>query len=352
MSNILITGAAGYIGGTLLDVLLKQHKQGLELGKLHVTVRTADQASALSSIGATVIRVDLRDENAVKEAVVQHEIDIVIHCASAIDASLAKSLIAGLQQRKKLTGNEAHFIHTSGASAYADTEGWQHGPVKDTDAVYSLNKQIETPGLARDTDTAVLEYAVQCGVPAYSVNPPLVFGRGSGASNQLSFTIPLFVRTFMRTKAVYKLPIENQWSAVHVVDLANYYVCILQAIKNGTPLPSGYDGYMFPSTHQFSYSELLEHLAAALHEMGYIDSAEVKTWPSKEAACKDLGIGPEVLRTALCSNTIIIPVKGETIGWKPEWNKERFLQNLKDEVKDVVELGATSKMMTVSLAQD
>lgn len=39
----------------------------------------------------------------------------------------------------------------------------------------------------------------------------------------------------------------------------------------------------------------------------------------------------------------------QTIGWKPVWDKERFLQNINDEIDNVVELGKAKSSLIDSL---
>ena len=41
--------------------------------------------------------------------------------------------------------------------------------------------------------------------------------------------------------------------------------------------------------------------------------------------------------------------KGQKIGWKPEWNRERFLQNVDDEIEAVLELGKAKSSLIDSL---
>lgn len=39
----------------------------------------------------------------------------------------------------------------------------------------------------------------------------------------------------------------------------------------------------------------------------------------------------------------------QSIGWKPEWNKERFLKNVDVEIEDVIELGKAKSSLIDSL---
>lgn len=49
-----------------------------------------------------------------------------------------------------------------------------------------------------------------------------------------------------------------------------------------------------------------------------------------------------------CSDNIIAEIPYR-IGWKPEWNKERFLQSLDNEIDAVLELGKAKSSLIDSL---
>ena len=46
----------------------------------------------------------------------------------------------------------------------------------------------------------------------------------------------------------------------------------------------------------------------------------------------------------------MVTEKTSKLGWKPAWNKERFLQNIDDEVKAVLELGQAKSSLLQSLS--
>jgi hypothetical protein len=56
----------------------------------------------------------------------------------------------------------------------------------------------------------------------------------------------------------------------------------------------------------------------------------------------------EVLSDSKFSDNIIADIP-HRIGWRPMWNKERFLQNIGDEIQAVVELGKAKSSLIDSL---
>lgn len=109
--RILITGASGYLGGTLLarwkDADLPTYD------KLYALVRTDAQAQAVKQYGAEPLAFDAKDEAAVLKAVVDNKITIVYYLIDAVRSEAQVNFIKALAEVKKATGQEVHFLHVS-----------------------------------------------------------------------------------------------------------------------------------------------------------------------------------------------------------------------------------------------
>ncbi|CVK98595.1 related to NAD dependent epimerase/dehydratase family protein [Fusarium mangiferae] len=115
--RILITGATGYVGGSVLTTILANPF----LVKFPITalVRTQAQASTLSSLPMTPLFFkNLDDTDFLTEVASAH--DIVIHTANGYHVPSAQAFIRGLAQRKWKTRREVHYIHNSGSSNFRD----------------------------------------------------------------------------------------------------------------------------------------------------------------------------------------------------------------------------------------
>ena len=115
--RILITGASGYLGGTLLarwkDADLPPYEQ------LFALVRTDDQAEAVQRYyGAEPLNFDSKDESATREAIVGHKITIIFFLIDAMHSDSQVNLIKALAESKKVTGQEVHFLHVSNGSTW------------------------------------------------------------------------------------------------------------------------------------------------------------------------------------------------------------------------------------------
>lgn len=107
--RVLITGASGYLGGTLLarwkNADLPAHD------KVYALVRTDAQAQAVQQFGAEPLSFDSKDEAAVRKAVVGNKITIVYYLIDAVRSEAQVNFIKALAEIKKATGQEVHFLH-------------------------------------------------------------------------------------------------------------------------------------------------------------------------------------------------------------------------------------------------
>lgn len=109
--NVLITGASGYLGGTLLARLGAANLP--PYGNLYALVRTDAQAKAVAQYGAQPLKFDTRDEDAVIAAVVEKGITVVYFLIDALNSTSQTSFVKALGEVKQKTGKDVHFLHVS-----------------------------------------------------------------------------------------------------------------------------------------------------------------------------------------------------------------------------------------------
>lgn len=71
--KLLITGAAGYIGGSVLAALASNNDSKVEKQDITAVVRSDEQVKALSKLGVKVLKLDLNDETGLKAAIIDNE---------------------------------------------------------------------------------------------------------------------------------------------------------------------------------------------------------------------------------------------------------------------------------------
>ena len=142
------------------------------------------------------------------------------------------------------------------------------GAIEWDDADEISHARIPPHAPHRFVDLKVFEAAEQGFVSAYLIVPPTVFGKGLGtfAEYRMSIQIPrLIYHSLMYRQATYVGPGENVWPNVHVADLAELYLLILDAALSNASAPERHCQLFYPVTEHFSWSAVSERIAQLLH---------------------------------------------------------------------------------------
>lgn len=143
--SVLITGASGYLGGSLLAQLsrteLPPHKQ------IYALARSQEQADAVRQYGAEPLEINLEDDGSVFKAIVDAKISVVYYLVDAVKSHHQVSLIKALGEVKKQTGQDVHFLHTSGAKIFSEHAAMPTDcTISDADPeLYDLQKKTKAP---------------------------------------------------------------------------------------------------------------------------------------------------------------------------------------------------------------
>lgn len=110
-NNILVTGVSGYLGGTILHRL--KHAELPTYDTLYALVRTYSQAQAVKQYGVVPLDFDSYNAEAVKDAVLKSDINIVLVLHDAIKAEARVNFIKALSSLKQKNGTEVHLVHVN-----------------------------------------------------------------------------------------------------------------------------------------------------------------------------------------------------------------------------------------------
>lgn len=341
-TKILITGATGYIGGTILSALLASSKPALKNLRFSALIRAESQAAQLGALGVTpILFKNLDDVAVIRKAASEH--DVVIHTASGFHTASAKALIEGLGDRKRDTGKDVYYLHTSGTSNLGDQPitGAYHESREfaDTDDIYAYEKTREACDVypQRTTDIAVVDTGRARGVKTHIIMSPTIYGLGTGGFNRTSIQEPTMIRASL--KAGYVAVIGSGagvWDYVHVVDLVDLYELLLDAILSGKAIPSGERGIYFSENGRFSWAQMSQSIADALHKADPAFPKEVKSVSLEEAAKLWGGGNVFVTELAFASNSRTKAVLGRELGWTPKFGASDFSGHLEVEVAEVL----------------
>lgn len=247
--KIFITGATGYIGGT---VALRLKAAGHSVRGL-----CRDQAKALrlTRLGIDPVMGTLDDSGLLKDEA--RAADAVINTASADHRLCVETLMAAL------VGTGKTLIHTSGSSVVGDDARGNTSSEK----IFDDYEAFEAAPLKRERrsiDLMVLHGHWQ-GVRSMVICPSLIYGRGSGL-NADSIQIPTLARRAKESGAVKVVGKGvNLWSNVHIDDLADLYLLALERGQAGS--------FYFAESGENSFLELAQAIADRL-KLGAVQSID------------------------------------------------------------------------------
>lgn len=353
--RILLTGATGFIGGSILTSLLGSSDSAIKDAQITCLLRGPDRAEKLSATYGDRVKVvvyeGLDDLDTTVAIAAEH--DVVINTTLGFHTSSAEALVKGLAKRKNSTGRDVWMIHTSGTSNLADKPITNPGaPVRifddAVDDVYSHEKALEaiTPYPQRTGELGVVDAGLALGVKTIVIMSPMIYGEGRGLFNTASVQLFPHRAAIKGKQATVIGEGKNIYGHVHITDLEDLYkLVLLDILKNqGQNLPSGKQGIMFSSHGEHTTLRQAELIAAAGHELGILPEG-VKHLNLEEAAwafLPDLGIfteeqiklaGAQIIEGILAANGRTVPSVARQIGWRPMKGEYAWEQSVKDGVK-------------------
>lgn len=283
--NIFMTGATGYIGGTIARRLLDDGH------RVRGLVRDAGKGDALASFGVEPVIGGL-DDAAILAAEARRA-DAVINAASSDHRGAVEALLDGL------AGSDKPFLHTSGSSIVADDA---HGDSA-SEKIYDEETPFEpVPGKqARVAIDRTIRDASRRGVRSIVVCPTMIYGNGLGLARD-SAQIPGLAKRAKASGMVRHVGKGlNIWSNVHVEDVADLYRLALAKAPAGS--------FYFAENGEASYREICAAISRRL-KLG-----EPQVWPFEDAA-KELGENSAAYTFGSNSRVRARRARRE-LGWQP-----------------------------------
>jgi nucleoside-diphosphate-sugar epimerase len=284
--KIFITGASGFIGGSIAAGLVRAGH------RVRGLIRNTEHASELQRLGIEPVTGTLDDRALlIAEA---RAADAVINAASSDHRAAVEALIEGL------AGSGKPFLHTSGSSIVGDASGGEAGSAM----IYhedALPEPTADKAARVAIDRLVLEAAQQDIRSAVLCNT-LIYGHGA-VDGSASVQLPRLVRQAQKSGVVKHVGSGgNIWSNVHIDDVVELYRLALEKNPAGT--------FYFVESGEASFRDMSAAIARAL-KLG-----PAQDWPLPAA---EQEWGYEMANYGLGSNS---RVRGERarqlLGWQPE----------------------------------
>lgn len=283
--DVFVTGASGYIGGSVAAQLMRAGH------RVRGLVRSADKAAMLKTLGIEPIEGTLdQAEVLTREA---KRADAVVNAANSDHRGAVEALIAGL------AGSNKPLIHTSGSSVIADiANGEPSDNVFDEDR--STWRPVPDKQPRADLDRDIVAAAAR-GVRSIVLCNTLIYGHGLGAHRD-SVQVPRLVEKAREGVARHIGRGLNIWSNVHIEDMADLYLLALDKAQPGT--------FLFVENGEASFRDKTAAIAKALKVMG------PEPW-SIDEAIRAWGKGTAVY--AMGANSRVRAAKArQTLGWAPK----------------------------------
>jgi len=295
--NVFVTGAAGFIGGSIATGLIRAGH------KVTGLVRSQEQADELGALGITPVIGTL--DNSVLLDEQARAADAVINAASSDHRGAVEALLSALRGSNKV------FLHTSGSSIVGDASGG-----KSSDVVYFEDKLPEptVDKAARVAIDNLILAAAKDGVNSAVICNTLIYGHSLGV-NRDSVQLPRLLKQARKSGVVRHVgPGQNIWSNVHIEDVVSLYLLALTKNLPGT--------FYFVESGEASFIDMTTAIAQAL----VVGAAQ--DWPLKDAEAE---WGYEMANYGLGSNSRVRGKKArELLGWVPK--RTSVIEWIRDEM--------------------
>ncbi|MFF3489041.1 NAD-dependent epimerase/dehydratase family protein [Streptomyces sp. NPDC002701] len=288
--RIFVTGASGYIGGSVATRLVRA---GYTVTGL---TRDRTKAKALARVGVQPVVGFLDDPNVLTEQA--RRADAVVNAADSDHHGAVETFVAAL------AGTGKPLIHTSGSSIVGvGTDGEASATVYDEDilderSAWEPDHPVRRARVA--VDRLVLAAAEQNVRSAVLCNS-LIYGHGRGQARD-SVLIAALVNQARVGGVVRRVGAgRNVWSNVHIDDVTDLYLLALEKTPAGT--------FYFVENGEESLAAMTDAIAATL---GLPDPCP---W---DPDSPDNLWHPEFARHALGSNSRVRTTRTHSLlGWRP-----------------------------------
>ena len=281
--KVFITGASGYIGGSVADALMKRGDAVSGLA------RSEETAAALQKLGITPVRGGLDDAAVLTQAA--RAADVTVNAANAGHRGAAQALVDAL------TGTGKALIHTDGSSIVGTRAAGEFRPeVFDEATPFTPTPQRK----ARvDIDALVRGAKRMRGVV---IAPSLIYGKGRGL-NPNSIQVPWLIALARKAGVPKHIGSgENRWANVHIDDVVALYLAAIDKAPAGA--------FYFAENGENSMREVCAAIGRMLGQGGVTQSMSV------EEAAAEWGEGPA--NDTMGSNSRVRGKRARAeLGWRP-----------------------------------
>ena len=284
--KVFVTGATGYIGGSVAERLIASGYQVVGL------VRSKEKVPLLKDRGIDPV-VGTLDESEILTRAAQ-EADAVIHAASADHPGSVVTLVSALERSGKT------LIYTTGSGIVADSaDGDYASSVVFTDDTYFEPVPFRRPRVAMNR--FVRAAAIDKGIRSIVICPSMIYGKGRGLQPDSDQVPKLIALSRQLGAGVYFGKGLNRYSNVHIDDLVDLYLLALEKVPGGS--------FYFAENGDASFKEIAEMISRSL---GLGDKTVSLSVADVTRQYGDAG------RYGVTSNSLVSAANARRLGWSPK----------------------------------
>jgi nucleoside-diphosphate-sugar epimerase len=286
--KVFVTGATGYIGGSVAEGLVASGHEVVGL----VRPTESAKASLLKGRGIEPVLGHLDDSETLTNTALAA--DAVVHAANADHPGAVVTLLAALERSGKT------LIHTTGSAIVADSAAGEYA----SSVIFTEDSNFEPVPLRRArvmTNRLVRQAGIDKGIRSIVICPSMIYGMGRGLQPE-SDQIPKLTALSKQSGAgVYFGKGLNCYSNVHIDDLVALYLLALERAPGGS--------FFFAENGSASFREIAEMISRFLGFGGKTASVSIDELVRKYG---DAG------RYGMTSNSLVSAANARRLGWSPK----------------------------------
>ncbi len=284
--KVFITGITGYIGGSVAERLVAL---GYQVSGL---ARSEEKAAELRKRGIDPVSGSLDDKEVLTRAA--QAADVVIHAADADHPGAVVTLITALERSGKM------LIHTTGSAMVAD---YADGEFACT-IPFTEDSYFEPVPYVRhrvDINRYVRQAAIGRGIRTVVICPAMIYGQGHGLKTE-SEQIPQIIAASRQAGAgVYFGKGLNHYSNVHIDDLVDLYLLVMEKAPGGS--------FFFAENGHNSFLEIAGMISSTFGFEGRTISLNIVDVTRNHGEAARLGVA---------SNSYVSAENARRLGWSPK----------------------------------
>ncbi|GJE97531.1 NAD(P)-binding protein [Phanerochaete sordida] len=340
---IFIIGATGYIGGTVLSRLLAHHNA--HTFDITALVRSPEKAKILKERFGVHSAVGSFEDTALLEQLSANA-HVVLSMADSDDVAAMQAILQGLKKRHESTGDVPVLIHTSGTGQLIDgqeTKGMAATDLIYDDTNFDQMASIKPTAFHRDVDLLTFAADAEGYCRTYVVLPSTIYGTAhnalvaAGVQNPRSIQIPMLAKASLhRGRAGMVGAGLSRWPNVHIDDVADLYIILLDAIasKGADAVDHGARGCYFAENGEHAAYEISRAIGEAMVALGRASDPEPTPFTDDELKHY---FGSVEMGHYWGTNSRCRAAHARTLGWAPRYATRDMIASVSGEVEAIVE---------------